>query len=194
MSPILSSASGISARSYGFTNGFEAPNSYFSIESVLVGSGGVSTVSFSSIPQTYKHLQLRYMARTTDTSQNTVYAVFNSDTTANYSHHLLYGGGVEGVGAEYGNSESKAFVGSISNNNRAANCFSIGVVDFFDYASTSKTKTFRSLTGREDGSAGISILNSSTLFNGTAALTSLVLSSTGNLAEFSQFSLYGIKG
>ena len=39
-------------------------SSYESIATVSVGSGGQSSIVFSSIPSTYKHLQLRAIART----------------------------------------------------------------------------------------------------------------------------------
>ena len=42
---------------------FAADGNYESIATVTVGSGGTSTISFTSIPQTYTHLQLRYIAR-----------------------------------------------------------------------------------------------------------------------------------
>ena len=36
---------------------------YESIATQTVGAGGVASVTFSSIPSTYKHLQLRIMSR-----------------------------------------------------------------------------------------------------------------------------------
>jgi hypothetical protein len=38
-------------------------NSYESIATTTVGSGGSATVTFSSIPATYKHLQVRTLIR-----------------------------------------------------------------------------------------------------------------------------------
>ena len=42
--------------------GHLSTNSFESIQTVTVGSGGQSSISFSSIPSTYKHLQLRCFA------------------------------------------------------------------------------------------------------------------------------------
>ena len=68
--------------------------SFESIATVTVGSGGSSSISFSSIPSTYKHLQVRCIARSSRT-QNSGYGVirFNSDTGTNYSYHSLAGDG-----------------------------------------------------------------------------------------------------
>ena len=66
-----------------------------SIATTTVGSGGQSTITFSSIPSTYKHLQIRYAAKNSGTSENFVAMkwVYNSDTAANYSNHYIYGSG-----------------------------------------------------------------------------------------------------
>ncbi len=70
---------------------------YDSIASVLVGAGGQSAVEFTSIPNTYKHLQIRGIARqTTNAAQNGCRMQFNADTGSNYGTGQSYynGGGV----------------------------------------------------------------------------------------------------
>ena len=59
---------------------FIPTGSFSSIATVTVGSGGSSTVSFISIPQTYKHLQLRGIAKGTtsySSGTDTAYLNFN---------------------------------------------------------------------------------------------------------------------
>ena len=69
-------------------------SSYESIATTTVGALGASSVTFSSIPSTYKHLQLRWIARSNRVAaQDFVDIRLNSDTGANYSAHLLYGDG-----------------------------------------------------------------------------------------------------
>ena len=65
------------------------------IATTLVGVGGVSTVTFSNIPQGYKHLQVRIFSRSTTSTyqQSGGYVRFNSDTGNNYTRHGLYGDG-----------------------------------------------------------------------------------------------------
>jgi hypothetical protein len=39
------------------------PTSFESIQTVTVGAGGASSISFTSIPATYASLQIRYLAQ-----------------------------------------------------------------------------------------------------------------------------------
>ena len=55
---ITSAKTGSTSLSLALENNFMEP-----IASTLVGSGGVSTVTFNDIPQTYKHLQIRCISR-----------------------------------------------------------------------------------------------------------------------------------
>jgi hypothetical protein len=167
---------------------------YESIATVSIGAGGASTATFSSIPQTYQHLQIRWLARGTDAGQNTVFGTMNGLTASSYAHHLLYGGASEGVGAEMGTGSGAFFVGSISNSSRATNCFSAGIADIFDYTSTSKVKVMRSFSGRDDNTNGIVISSSTAYYASTPAITSLVFNTTGNFTQYTHFGLYGIKG
>ena len=79
---------------------------FTSLQTVTVGSGGQTTITFSSIPPTYTHLQIRWLARENtgaqaDPSQN-IRIRFNSDTGSNYSIHRLYGlGSGSGVADGY---------------------------------------------------------------------------------------------
>ena len=69
-------------------------NSYESIQTVTVGSGGSSTISFTSIPQTYKHLQIRGIGRSDAASGlSWSYLKFNGDGGTNYVSHYLQGNG-----------------------------------------------------------------------------------------------------
>ena len=72
-----------------------SPTSYESIQTVTVGSGGAADITFSSIPGTYKHLQLRVLARGAGTGAVAMKLQFNSDTTSGnyYSYHEIYGTG-----------------------------------------------------------------------------------------------------
>jgi len=63
MSPILGARGGLSASAYGFTSAVVGPGDYESIQTVTVGSTSQSSISFTSIPSTYKHLQIRYISR-----------------------------------------------------------------------------------------------------------------------------------
>lgn len=168
-------------------------NSYESIQTVTVGAGGSTSIDFTAIASTYKHLQIRYIARGSS-SDNVFYLRYNSDSTSgNYANHLLYGDGSSAAASASLTEPGTTYV-AVSNSSRLASTFAAGVVDILDYANTNKYKTQRALTGREDNSAGIVILASG-LWKNTAAITSVsCVPVTGNFAQYSSFALYGIKG
>jgi hypothetical protein len=167
-------------------------NSYESIATVTVGSGGSSTIDFTSIPSGFTHLQLRGINRNT-TADNTFRLRFNSDTGSNYSRHFLYGNGASALAAA-GASQTSTGVGIIATSSNSASIFSAFVIDILDYKNTSKYKTMRSLGGYDANGSGNVGLFSGVWMN-TAAITSIsLLSDSGNQEQYSQFALYGIKG
>ena len=176
-----------------------ATNSWESIATFTVGSGGSSSIVFGSggtIPQTYKHLQIRHIAR--GTSSNTLDNMqmqYNGDTAGNYISHFLYGTG-SGSGAAGATAANNSFMLSsrISAANTGASMFGSGVIDILDYANTSKNKTMRSLSGWDGNGSGEVFLESG-LWMSTSAVTSITLyPNSGNFAQYSSFALYGIKG
>jgi hypothetical protein len=173
-------------------NPWEPQGAFDALSTVTVGAGGVASIEFAGIPQGYKHLQIRYIARGSS-SDNVFYLRCNSDSTSgNYANHLLYGDGSSAAASASLTEPGTTYV-SLSNSSRLASTFAAGVVDILDYANTNKYKTQRALTGREDNSAGIVILASG-LWKNTAAITSVsCVPVTGNFAEYSQFTLYGIR-
>ena len=160
-------------------------NSYESIMTVPVTSA-TPTISFTAIPATYKHLQIRYSANCTATGNPTMQ--FNSDTGANYSWHILYGQGSTALAAA-GAGASFMYLGTVYQN---TSVFNGGVIDILDYANTNKNKTMRTLCGAENNSAGEIGLFSGNWRN-TNAITSIQINLT-NFTQYSSFALYGIKG
>ena len=165
---------------------------YESIATVTVGSGGSSTVSFSSIPSTYKHLQIRSIARSSATNPS-VLLNFNGDSSTFVYYHLLYGtGSAAGAYATNGYASIPAGYGAKSTD--AANIFGANVVDILDYTSANKNKTVRTLGGYDANGSGEVGLYSGQWLNSSTAVNSIVLKmETGNFAQNSSFALYGIK-
>lgn len=166
------------------------------IETVTVGSGGAASVTFSSIASTYKHLQIRGITRSTASAiAAEVYVRLNSDTGSNYVAHWVYGNGSNAFSGGSATSTTVMRVIQTSAANGTASCFGAFVADLLDYSSTSKNKTLRTLAGYElnttDGSIG---LNSGLWMNNTTAVNAVTVSlSSGNLAQHSTISLYGVK-
>lgn len=168
---------------------------YESIATVTVGAGGSASVTFSSIPSTYQHLQVRFIARisTSDTAENT-WLQFNGDTGSNYSYHFLDGNG-SSASANGAATQTRILAGRAGAANSGSNIFGVNILDVHDYASTTKNTTARILGGIDRNGDGNIRLDSGAWFN-TAAVTSLTISPTtsNSFVLGSVFSLYGIKG
>jgi len=157
----------------------------FPLGMVQVGSGGSASISFTSIPSTYKHLQLRIMLPTVgdETAMR-----FNSDSGSNYSRHGLFGNGA--TASAYG-ATNQTYDG-LSDSSTQPNVI---ITDILDYANTNKYKTTRTLSGRDQNGSGVVALRSGSWRN-TNAITAITLTVTNssNFPQYSSFALYGIKG
>jgi hypothetical protein len=161
---------------------------YESIATVTVGSGGSSSISFSSIPSGFKHLQIRFSAASANSDVGLV-AQFNGDTSTNYGAHFLYGTG-SAAGASGDTPRNNIYASS----GLYPTYFSAGVLDILEYGNTNTYKTTRSLTGADRNGSGIIWLFSGA-WRSTSAISSISLNAaSGNIAEYSKFALYGIKG
>lgn len=158
------------------------------IATTLVGAGGSSSVTFSNIPQGYKHLQIRALQRNTTTA--TTNMRFNSDTGSNYSRHYLYGGGASAVGAA--GSANQTNIGVLYN--ESTTYASVSVIDILDYTNQNKYKTVRSLNGWDANGSGYVFFYSGCWLNTTPINQISLTPDGGNLAQYTRFSLYGIRG
>jgi hypothetical protein len=169
--------------------------SFESIATTVVGSGGQTTITFSSIPSTYKHLQLRVFARANYAANIFSLGIrYNSDSGANYTYHSIYGNGSSAVAngfTGYNYDYTCNVMGTSSTNVFAAN-----VIDILDYADTNKYKTIRSLNGGDINGSGGLVSIASCLWQSTSAINSISISTGGfgDLLQYSHFALYGIKG
>jgi len=177
------------------------PGSYESIASTTVGVGGSASITFSSIVGTYKHLQIRFMARDTTTYSvgcNDFAFRFNGDSGNNYSWHRLYGDGTSAGSNGYASQNYGASIlGIIPGDLNTAGAYGVGVIDILDYANTNKYKTIRLLGGTDDnsGSGTRSRLTfSSNAWLNTSAITSIECYLPGStMKQYSQVALYGIR-
>jgi hypothetical protein len=170
------------------------PTAYESIATVTVGATSVADVTFSSIPSTYTHLQIRCLARASTGGIQEVYLQLNSDTGNNYAKHNLLGDGTSASASGNAN-QNHIYVCIISGSASGSNIFGTGVIDILDYANTNKYKTTRSLNGNDENGDGY-IGFYSGLWQNTNAITSIKFYNRdgNNLVQYSQFALYGIKG
>ncbi len=178
MSPILGI---IASQNYSRITG-----SYESI--ATVNASGSSSVTFSSIVGTYKHLQVRL---STLTSTGTSIQLQSNLGLGTNSHQLLG----DGSAASARNSAVGTYgiyIPSDTGIGTGGSAPVVAVIDLLDYANTNKNKTVRSLYGGEDNSAGIVMFNSG-FWNSTSAITSLTFTPNSGTVT-GKFALYGIKG
>ena len=168
-----------------------ATNSYESIATVTVGSGGSSSISFTSIPSGYKHLQVRGIFLYSNTGDN-LYMTYNSGSFSNVRSHYMFGNGST---VTAGTDTTNGGVISINGGN-SSTAFEAVIYDFLDYTDTNKTHTLRYLNGHDINAAGGVMALGSAIATNQSAITGLSFQFAGgsNFREFSQFALYGIKG
>jgi len=169
--------------------------SFESIATVYLSSGSQSTVEFTSIPSTYKHLHVRYVARSgRSRSQNSGLVLRVNGSYPTYSHEMsadgstvATGGGVPSINGLFLNAPGVS---------APSNVFGSGYIDIFDYANTNKHRTIGAMTGTDVNGAGM-VKYSSALLQSTSAVSSLTFETVDggtNIQQYSHFALYGIKG
>jgi hypothetical protein len=174
-----------------------AVGDYESIATTTVGAGGASSVTFSSIPSTYTHLQIRFFARSS--VRERINLTFNSDTgSTQYTAHRLYGvfDGTNMVTASEARVDRAAiWLMSASGVPTSTSVFAGGVLDVLDYGNTNKYKTTRNLAGYDDnGTNGQFITLESGFWKSTSAVSSLTMTmESGSFQQYSSFALYGCK-
>jgi len=173
---------------------------YDSIATTTVGSGGTGTITFSSIPATYTHLQIRLIGRTNRSSAgiDQINIRFNSDTGSNYiTNHYIQGNG----SAVYGGANTSGTLMTVyrltaDGAPTLASSFGTSIIDILDYSNTNKYKTLRALGGQDMNTVSGEVFIVSAAWMSTSAVTSITITpNTGTLFnQYSQFALYGIKG
>ena len=164
---------------------------YTLIAKQTVGSGGASSVTFSSIPNTFTDLKLVMSGRDDSSSNNwnLVKIQFNTDTTSgNYTYKL-----VGGFGSTAYSASGNQLASYLTSNARTANTFGNNEIYIPNYAG-STAKSFSSDSVTEGNGSSYEIMGLwAGLWSGTSAINQIVLSpDAGNFAEFSTFYLYGI--
>jgi hypothetical protein len=156
---------------------------------------------FTGIPQNYKHLQIRVLARSTRTFSSNGIDVIAMRVNGEYqtaSHYLF--GNSSSVGSNYQPGWNAGLIVSASSGGNAtnANVFSPVVIDIYNYSNTSMFKTARSRFGVESNIAssdwaieGIG----STMFPQLYPVSTIQIDcSNANFAQNTVVALYGIGG
>lgn len=160
---------------------------------ILTGTQSSITFSnLSSYSSTYKHLQIRAVARSGVAVADMGYKIrFNGGSSTDYSFHRMQGNGSSV--SSYGDAAATYFyiTGGLQGSSATANAFGVAVIDILDAFNTSKNTTTRTLNGNN----GAISLDSAGWFN-TAAIDSIVMEADAGSPSFvsgSRFSIYGLK-
>ncbi len=144
---------------------------------------GSSTYTFSSIPQTYKSLQIRMCVTTVTNGSSLVIRPNGSDPTM--THALQANNDTFGFSAYSGSGDITGGVGSARPG--------AAIIDITDYASTTKQKTFRSFAGTNANAAVSDFVRvNSHLVTNTAAITSITINTAANTNNNLSIALYGV--
>jgi hypothetical protein len=179
---------GVTASSY---------ESYTAFESIATatGTGSSGTITFSNIPGTYQHLQIRGIMSSTTAQSTRLDLIIRTNGSAgtNYSWHSIRGNGASAaIYANFDASEGKAPF-SIPTANYTSQVGAI-ILDIHDYASTTKYKTMRQFSGSDNNGAGAVNIGSA-LWMSTSAITSIdLIVDSYNFSTSTTFALYGVKG
>lgn len=179
-------SSGLAGDKY---NVMTAGNNYYEpLASTLLASATAS-ITFTNIPQGYKHLQIRgIIANSTGLAGFAM--TFNGDTSANYNWHYMQGNGA--TTASGATTSATSITGALGTN--TANIFGGSVTDILDYANTNKYKTAKIFHGYDANGSGYIQMNSGSWMS-TAAITSITMTcGSGNFTTYTRLSLYGLKG
>lgn len=165
------------------------PSSYDSIATTTVGAGGAATVTFSSIPSTYQHLQVRFLARSNRASSLDIAGIYINSLVYYSQAHLI---NADGSTAVSNNTTGLTLIPAAS---ASSNVFGAAVVDVLDYTNSNKNRVARSLNGFDNNGSG-NVAFGSALWTTTNAISSLTVYPANGTAftQYSSFALYGIKG
>lgn len=160
---------------------------YNLIATTTVGSGGASTIDFTSIPQTYTDLMLVVSARQA-TGTNAVGDLTFNGLTTNLSERYLTGDGASATSAT-----GTKINPVLSYSTDTASTFGNATIYIANYTgSTNKSVSIDSVSENNATSAFQRLVAG--LWSSSAAITQVTLTSpSGNWAQYSSASLYGIK-
>ena len=151
-------------------------------------------VQFNSIPQTYKHLEVRAITR--DTYPNTypgTYATFNGVGSGTFN----YIGGDGGGGAGSIGGATSSYTGNSAGGDTPAGNYATWICRIPDYTESSKQKMMNILIGNSANTYSSLVSFWSWSSGATTPVTSILFGEGDpnyKLAAGSHWALYGIKG
>ena len=152
-----------------------------------------ASVTFSSIPSTYEHLQLRISGRDDDTgaATGTMGMRFTSDSGNNYAIHYVAGDGASTTAGGVA-SRNNIQLYRLAGGSTQSTIYGSMAVDVLNYSDGVTYTTTRAITGM-NGSDSETWFMSGLWMNTTAVNAIELVASADDLVRGSSFTLYGLK-
>jgi hypothetical protein len=166
-------------------------NTFTKIATVTVGSGGASSIDFSSIPATYTDICLLLSLRSAGTGTPYARMRFNSSSSS-YSNKRLNGNG--STASSGSPTDAYIVLGVADTTSQTSSTFSNHYVYIPNYTS-SNYKSVSSDNAQEDNSSTAYLYLMAGLWSNTAAITDISITeeNASNWGQYSTATLYGIK-
>jgi hypothetical protein len=165
---------------------------YSKLASYTVGSGGITEIVLSAIPQNYTDLKLEISAKCDRPNEYASLVIYPNGDATNSTTRTLQGNG------SAANSQTTAAIAILNlqgNVATQANTFGSATVYIPNYTSSNYKSFSMDGTGENNATTAYATLNAGT-WSSTAAITSLNVA-TGNtsypIMQYSTVTLYGIK-
>ena len=165
------------------------PNTFELIASSTVGSGGVSAITFSSIPTTYTDLCLKLSVRSSTAASYVALKVRYNNNSGSYSARQIYGNGASATSNTY----TDAWVGFMNAASSTSNTFSSTEVYIPNYYSANNKSSSVDFVQEDNATTAIAGMLAR-LWADNGAINELNISpESGNFVQYSTAYLYGVK-
>jgi len=190
-------ANGNSAASSASNSITAAELEILAFESIATWTAGSGMPSFTNIPSTYKHLQLRWFARTNRSDPNGYLSWrINQDSSANYGGVVWYKESNEVLGVGYYTGSTEFGTDSLGGTS-AGSSWGTGEVTFLNYANPNMYKTVIQTAGNTRTNLTGDVGYRMSYYKSTNAISRIDFIAgyqVSALEPGSYFALYGIKG
>jgi hypothetical protein len=171
-------------------------NTFTKIAAVMVGSGGASSIDFTSIPSTYTDLQILISARSDASSGSNAADIsirLNNDSGTNYSYRGLTGTGSTSGSFSLSGETQFTYIAFAGSSNVTSNTFGNSSVYFPNYAGATNKSLSADVVTENNATLTYMRLNAG-LWANTAAINRMTLTIvSANFVQYSTATLYGIK-
>lgn len=161
-------------------------------------SGAETTVVFNNLASAYssqyKHLQVRYVARSTvSSSLDAMQLILDGDTGSNYSLHYIQGSG-SGTPVSLNTLNATNLFVSYMAGNQNSTSWTPGILDFADPFHVNKNVIIRNFSGFSDPNWNqMAFVSGSRRSDSALSSITLKTANNANFAFGTRFSLYGVR-